>query len=451
MLDLAQSVFSFLFAIVVLVTVHEFGHFWVARKLGVKVLRFSVGFGKPLWMRRGADGTEYAIAAIPLGGYVRMFGEKDDGVDDTNRHLAFNHKPLAARAAIVAAGPALNFVFAIAAFWLIYTVGVPGIAAVIGGVAEGSAAARAGMKPDERITHVNTVDTPSWTAVNSALLDAALSDERITIDTRAASGAAGRYQLTFTDRAGLLDDNGVVANLGLRPWRPPVWIGETTPDGPAARAGLRPGDRVISADGRTIDNWSQWVGHIRARPGLPIVLEVERADGRVRLQVTPDAVIADGRTIGRIGVRGVIPDEVRRRHQVVTTYNPLQAAGRAVAETWDLSVLMLKMLGRMLTGEASPKNISGPVTIAQYAGLTAELGWLEFARFLALISVSLGVLNLLPIPMLDGGHLLYYCVEFLRGRPLSEQTLAVGQQIGVTLLFLLMGLAFYNDFHRLLG
>ena len=451
MIEILQSAVFFLLAIGILVTVHEFGHFWVARKLGVKVLRFSVGFGRPLLKRVGADGTEYALSAIPLGGYIRMFGERDDEVTDANRHQSFNHKPLAAKAAIVAAGPLLNFVFAIAAYWLMYVVGIPGQVAMLGAVAPGTPAAYAGMRAEERITRINGVATPSWSAAHDALLDAALGARDVVVDTTTEAGGARRYTLALPERARLLDERGVLANIGLSPWRPPVWVGEVTPAGPAERAGMRAGDRVLRADGKPIKNWTQWVDYIRQRPGIAIEVEVERAGGRTTLRVTPEAVLADGRSIGRIGMHGAIPEEVRQRHRVDTAYGPLQAVARATAKTWDMSVLMLAMLWRMLTGEASPKNISGPVTIAQYAGITAELGWLEFVRFLALISISLGVLNLLPIPLLDGGHLAVYAVEFLRGRPLSEQALAAAGQVGATLLFLLMGLAFYNDFSRLLG
>ncbi len=450
-MEIIQSIIFFIIAIGILVTVHEFGHFWVARRLGVKVLRFSIGFGKPLLMRKAGDGTEYILAAIPLGGYVRMLGEQDDEINETNRHQAFNHKPLIVRTAIVSAGPLLNFIFAIMAYWLIYTVGLPGQIAMIGEITRDSIAAQAGMKADEQIIRVNDTQTPDWTTANDALLKAVIADTGLDIHTRTDSGGLRRYRLSLTDQTGLINDNGLVSNLGLQPWRPPVWIGEVTAGGPAHKAGLQQGDLIISADGQEIRNWTQWVRYISERPGRPIHIIAERHTGQAELTVIPERVHADGRDIGRIGVHGHIPEEIRRRHYVEISYNPLAAVAEAIEQTWDLSILMVRMLGRMIVGEASYKNISGPITIAHYAGITAELGWLEYVRFLALISISLGVLNLLPIPMLDGGHLLYYAIESVRGRPLSDEAMATGQQIGLIFLILIMGLAFYNDFGRLLG
>lgn len=451
MIVILQSIIFFIVAIGILVTVHEFGHFWVARRLGVKVLRFSVGFGKPLLIHKAADETEYVLAAIPLGGYVRMLGEQDDEIDKTNRHLAFNYKPLSVRTAIVFAGPLLNFIFAIAAYWLMYTVGVPGQIAMIGEVVEDSIAANAGMRANEQIIRVNDIETPSWITANNALLEAAIADTGLDIYTQTHAGGLRHYRLSFTDRAGIIDDRGVVTNLGLRPWSPPVWIGEVTQGGPAYRAGFRQGDLVVSADGEDIQGWSQWVHHISERPDKSVLVVIERSTEQIQLTVIPERITAEGRDIGRIGVRGHIPEEVRQRHYVEISYNPLRAVAEAMTKTWDLSVLMVRMLGRMITGDASYKNISGPVTIAHYAGLTAELGWLEYLRFLALISISLGVLNLLPMPILDGGHLLYYAIEFVRGKPLSDEAMATGQQIGLIFLLLITGLAFYNDFSRLFG
>jgi len=449
--EILQSIIFFIVAIGILVTVHEFGHFWVARRLGVKVLKFSVGFGKPLLMHKAADGTEYVLAVIPLGGYVRMLGEQGDEVGKANRHLAFNHKPLSVRALIVFAGPLLNFIFAIVAYWLMYTVGMPGQIAMIGEVIEDSIAANAGMRASEQIIRVNDVEVASWTMVNNALLEAAIADTHLDIYTQTHTGSLHHYRLSLTDRAGLIDDRGVVTNLGLRRWSPPVWIGEVTRGGPAHRAGFRRGDLIVSADGESIQNWSQWVHHISERPGESVHVVVERYSEQLELMVIPERIRVEGRDIGRIGVRGHIPEEVRQRHYVETSYNPFRAVAEAMAKTWDLSVLMIRMIGRMIIGEASYKNISGPITIAHYAGLTAELGWLEYMRFLALISISLGVLNMLPIPMLDGGHLLYYIIEFVRGKPLSDSAMATGQQIGLILLLFIMGLAFYNDFSRLFG
>ena len=451
-MEFLLSLASFIVAIGILVTVHEYGHFWVARKLGVKVLRFSVGFGNPLYKRIGKDGTEYVVASIPLGGYVRMLGENDEEVTDENRHQSFNHKSLKVKSAIVIAGPLFNFIFAILAYWLMFVVGIPGQIPQIGDITPDSIAERAGMRTKEVITHVNGKPTPTWTVTNSELLDAVLSDQEITIATRTQSGTPRQYRLYVTDTAAILDDNGLLKNLGIVSWQPPVWIGEVVPEGAAEAAGFQHGDRILAVDGEPVHTWIQWVEYISARPGSELEVDLERAGRAMTLYVTPKAIIDDnGKLIGRIGVGRHIPDSVRLEHQSEVKYGLLPALGHAVVKTWEFSALTVRILGRMIIGEASHKNISGPITIAQYAGIAASLGWLEFVRILAIISISLGVLNLLPIPMLDGGHLLYYVIESVRGGPLPEQAYAVGQQIGIAILLLLMSLAFYNDFSRLLG
>ena len=452
-MEFVQSLVSFIVAIGILVTVHEFGHFWVARKMGVKVLRFSVGFGKPIYSREGRDGTEYVIAAIPLGGYVRMLGEGDDEITEENRHQAFNHKSLKAKAAIVVAGPLFNFIFAVLAYWLMFVVGIPGQIPQVGEITEHSVADRAGMRANEIILGVNSINTPTWSVVNSELLDAVLSDDTVEIHTRAVGyQSTKQYRLIIDDRSVLLDENGLIRNLGIQAWQPPVWIGDITPDGAAQAAGFKKADRVLSVDGQTVNDWKQWVEYISARPGISIAVEIERSGDRQLIMVTPRSVLDDsGKMIGRIGVGRYIPEEVRQQHLAEIKYGAIPALGHALLKTWEFSALTVRMLWRMVIGEASHKNISGPITIAQYAGIAAGLGWLEYVRILAIISISLGVLNLLPIPMLDGGHLLYYVIESVRGGPLPDQAYIIGQQIGIVFLILLMSLAFYNDFSRLLG
>lgn len=451
-MDFLQGLIAFIVAIGVLVTVHEFGHFWVARKLGVRVLRFSVGFGKPLLRRTGKDGTEYVIAAIPLGGYVRMLGEQDDEVNEQNRHEAFNHKSLKEKSAIVIAGPLFNFVFAVIAYWLMFVVGIPGQIPQIGEIIPGSTADKAGMRVNEVITHINGNVTPTWSVTNSELLDAILSDNRVIIRTRTMHQNLHQYILQIDDTSQLLDDNGLLKNLGIISWQPPVWVGEVKAGGAAEEAGLMKGDRVLAVDGMPVSTWGQWVDYIRHRPNTELQVEIERADGELVLSVVPKPVVSEeGEIIGLIGVGRYIPEEVLNAHRAEVKYGPITALAQAMSKTWEFSALTVRMLGRMLIGEASHKNISGPITIAQYTGIAAGLGWLEYIRILAIISISLGVLNLLPIPMLDGGHLLYYVIESVRGGPLSDQTYAIGQQIGIVILLLLMSLAFYNDFSRLLG
>jgi regulator of sigma E protease len=450
--EVFQSLIWFIVAIGVLVTVHEFGHFWVARKLGVKVLRFSVGFGKPLLRHIGKDGTEYVIAAIPLGGYVRMLGEYDDEITDENRHQSFNHKPLSAKSAIVIAGPMFNFIFAVLAYWLMFVAGIPGQIPKIGEVIPDSVADSAGMRANEVITHVNGNQTPTWSVTNSELLDGILSDSQVIVRTETEHKALRQYRLQINDTASVLDDNGLLKNLGIVSWQPPVWIGEVQPDSAAAEAGLKKGDRVLAVDGMPITTWRDWVEYIRERPNKEIGVTIQRGNGEQVVKVNPKPTVSDeGVIIGRIGVTRYIPEEILRKNRAEIKYDPITALGQAMSKTWEFSALTLRMVGRMIIGQASHKNISGPITIAQYAGIAASLGWLEYVRILAIISISLGVLNLLPIPMLDGGHLLYYVIESVRGGPLSDQTYAVGQQIGIVLLLLLMSLAFYNDFSRLLG
>jgi len=451
-MEFVHSLLSFIVAIGILVTVHEYGHFWVARKMGVKVLRFSVGFGKPLFKWVGKDETEYVIAAIPLGGFVRMLGEQDDEITDENRHLAFNHKPLKAKAAIVVAGPLFNFIFAIMAYWLMFVVGVPGQIPQIGEIIPESIAAKAGMQADEVIMQVNGNKTPIWSVTNSELLDAVLSGDEITIKTLTENNAQRQYRIHITDRTSLLDERGLITNIGIKAWRPPVWLGDIQLGSAAESAGLMREDRVLAVDGEPVKNWSDWVAYISARAGTAIEVEIKRAGEIQLIPVTPRAVTNDdGKIIGRIGVGRFIPDTLRTQHLSEVKYGPFSAIGHAVIKTWEFSALTVRMLGKMITGEASHKNISGPITIAKYAGIAASLGWLEYVRILAIISISLGVLNLMPIPMLDGGHLFYYVIESVRGGPLSDQAYAAGQQIGIIFLLLLMSLAFYNDFSRLLS
>lgn len=450
-MEFLVSLLSFIVAIGILVTVHEFGHFWVARKMGVKVLRFSVGFGKPLFKHVGKDETEYVIAAVPLGGFVRMLGEDDDEVTDENRHLAFNHKSLKAKTAIVIAGPLFNFIFAIVAYWLMFVVGIPGQIPQIGEIMPASIADKADMRPDEVIMRVNGNLTLTWSETNAELLDAALSDDVINIETQTINHSLRLYRLTIDDRSVLLDDKGLIHNLGIKAWRPPVWIGEILPGSAAESAGFIKEDRVLAANGEPVKYWSDWVEYIRARSDIPIVVSIERQGIPLTVTVTPAAVIEEGEVIGKIGVGHFIPESVRQQHRSEIKYGPLSALGHAVIKTWEFSALTVRMLGRMIIGEASHKNISGPITIAKYAGIAASLGWLEYVRILAIISISLGVLNLMPIPMLDGGHLLYYVIESVRGGSLSDQAYAIGQQIGIVFLLLLMSLAFYNDFSRLFG
>ena len=447
------TIAAFVAAIGLLVTVHEFGHFWVARRMGVKVLRFSIGFGKPIWSRRwGADRTEFVIAAIPLGGYVKMLDEREAPVPEQELHRAFNRKPVLARIAVVAAGPLFNFLFAILAYWFLFVTGVPGLKPVLDTPPPDSPAAIAGLEQRDRLLSIDGREIPSWNEAMLALLDGALDARELELRVESAAGDVRRVSLDLGRVQGLLDRGDITAKLGLLPWRPelaPV-MGEILPGSPAERAGLQPGDRVIEADGESIETWSDWVDFVSARPAKSIDTLLERDGERIRIKLVPERKQVEDAVIGRIGVGPEIPSGYGEQLRTTVSYGALESVGRSLARTGEMSVLMLRTLWKMLIGQASVENISGPLTIAQYAGQTASIGLAAFVGLLALVSISLGVLNLLPIPVLDGGHLMYYLIELLRGRPVSEQTEAFGQRIGLALLLALMTLAIFNDFARLM-
>jgi len=447
------SLLSFVVAIGVLVTVHEFGHFWVARRLGIKVLRFSIGFGKPLWTRTfGKDATELVVAAIPLGGYVKMLDEREGEVAEAELSRAFNRKPVSTRIAVVVAGPAFNFIFAILAYWVMFVSGVPGVKPVVGDVLPSSYAAAAGFRAGDEILSIENQSTPTWEATIMALLDANL-DGKATINVAVvdAAGNERHLQAYFDQPDALLKKGGVLDNFGLDTWRPPAVIERLVAGGAGERGGLLPGDEVVHADDTPIGNWEQWVEYVRERPGVRIDLQVMRNDALVELVVTPDRASDNGESIGRIGAYVLLPGEDERATmRVVVRYGLLGAVPQALSKTWEVTTLTLRTLWKMVSGRASVENLSGPISIARYAGQSAAVGLVTFLGFLGIVSVSLGVLNLLPVPILDGGHLLFYLVELVKGSPVSETTQLVGQKIGITLLLALMSLAFYNDIIRLI-
>jgi len=454
MTSLLVSVAAFIVTIGVLVTIHEFGHFWVAKRLGVKVLRFSVGFGRPLWRRRGgADGTEYVIAAIPLGGYVKMLDEREIEVPAAERHRAFNRQSVGRRIAVVAAGPVFNFLFAIVAYALMFMIGVTGVRPVVGQVETDSLAAEAGFQAMDEIRAVDNTPVRTWEQASMTLLDEALEEGVVDVSVRTEDGSNVQRNLDLRDTRKVLAEGSLFDKLGIQPWRPTadMIVDRVAEGSAAAQAGLREGDRIVAADGRRLQDWQAWVDYVRQRPGEAIVLTVERGQGSLELSVRPEPVEEDGERIGRIGVYPKIDRQALDAMRVTVRYGPLESVGRGMEKMWDVSTLTLRVLWNLVLGQASVKTLSGPLSIAEYAGVSATIGMAAFLSFLALVSVSLGVLNLLPIPVLDGGHLLYYLIELAKGSPLSEEAQAVGQRIGLVLLAALMALVLYNDLTRLVG
>jgi regulator of sigma E protease len=454
---ISSSILAFIVAIGVLVTVHEFGHFWVARKLGVKVLRFSIGFGKPLWMRKaGPDQTEYVIAAIPLGGYVKMLDEREGEVDPKELERSFNRKSVWRRFAIVSAGPVFNFLFAILAYYLIFMAGVSGVKPVIGEVEVNGPAYTAGVRQGDLMLAVNDVKTPTWERARFALLEESVGANQIVVRVQSSDLQIREHVIDVAD-LGLLGKEQIdlMRDLGMEAWRPevPPVISEVLPDGAAAAAGVLAEDRIQKLDGVDIVDARQWVRLIRDNPGKTMQLAVLRDGQSVTLSITPRSRTEAGETYGYIGVRNriEIPESIRQQMMVVERFGPFEGLLQAMDKTWRMSWLTLRVLGKLVTGEASVRNLSGPITIAHYAGVSARIGLEPFLGFLAIISISLGVLNLLPVPMLDGGHLLYYLIEIFKGSPVSESTEIVGQKIGIMLLFCLMSIALYNDLLRLVG
>lgn len=448
--DALTSLLAFIVAISVLVAIHEFGHYIVGRWAGMKVLRFSIGFGKPIWTWvRGTDKTEYCIAAIPLGGYVRFLDGREGPVAPPDEGRAFDHRPIPARIAVLLAGPLFNFLFAICAYWVLFVNGIPTLQPAVGDVAEGSYAAHAGLEFGDRIIAVGDVETSDWESTLVNIFDQMVASGRVPLTLESANGRQRRATITVRDDTSrLTEPNMLFEGLGFEPWQPPALIGELTENGAAAGAGLAIGDRITYVDGERIRNYGDLVAVVSVRAEQQVTVEFLR-DGRSQVV---DLVIGvqevDGEQRGLLGVRSSSDIST---YYYLRKFGPLDAVSQAVQRTWVSTLFTVRMLGRMVTGDVSIKNISGPINIAQFAGVSAQRGLNEYLAFLALVSISLGVLNLLPVPVLDGGQIVFQTIELAKGSPLSERSQIIGQQFGILALILLMSFAFYNDIARILG
>jgi regulator of sigma E protease len=451
-MDLLYTIAVTLLTLGVLVAVHEFGHFWVARRCGVRVLRFSIGFGKPLLRWKDRLGTEYAVAAIPLGGYVKMLDEREAPVDPAEQHLAFNRKPVLSRIAVVVAGPVANFLLAIFAYWGLFLAGESGYAPVIGDVEAGSIAELAGLESGQEIVSVDGVQTPTWQALSFRLLERIGDTGPIRFSVRYPDS-----DVVYESRGNLNrwlageDNPDLFGGLGLTLYTPPVEpvVDEVVAGSPAEAAGLQSGDRILATDGRAMTLWDEWVDYVQARPGETLSVRIQRDGGERDVALVPERQrLESGEIVGRVGVAVRVPamPESQRRefHR-----GPVASLVAGVERTGDMVAFTVKSMVKMVQGLISPKNLSGPITIAKVATTSAKSGLESYIGFLALLSVSLGVLNLLPIPVLDGGHLLYYTIELVAGRPVPERVQMVGYQVGLMLVLSLMAFALYNDFSRL--
>jgi regulator of sigma E protease len=473
------TLLAFVGAIALLVVFHELGHYWVARRCGVKVLRFSVGFGNVIYSKRFAgSGTEWVISAVPLGGYVKMLDEREGEVVPEDLPYAFNRQPVLRRMAIVVAGPLANFMLAIVLYWMLFVYGVPGLKPMLGDVPPDSPAAIAQMQAGETILGINGEAIPSWQELRWTLLELTLRQDsgraaqqgsgevtrhgEVKIEAQSASGTRLFHVLDMSSLEVKDLDGEFLDKLGLHPYRPAILpvIGKVAENSVAQRAGLQEGDRILQADGVAMQYWNEVVEVVRMHPGQTVRLDIRRGERTLNIAVVPQAVAESDpksswsgtrKTVGKIGAAPQVDHAAWQAMLTEVSYGPFEAFTRSLRKTWETSVISLKMLGKMVMGEISMKNLSGPITIADYAGQSAEMGVAAYFGFLALISISLGVLNLLPIPLLDGGHLLYYVAELVKGSPVSEQAWEVGQKIGIALLGMLMVFAIYNDINRLIS
>ncbi len=440
------SVAGFLLAIAILVAVHEYGHFWVARKLGVKVLKFSIGFGKTIfkWHRKN-DPTEYAIGIIPLGGYVKMLDEREADVSEEEIDQAFNRKSLRVRTAVVFAGPLFNFLFAIVAIWAVFILGSDDIEPVVGEVVEQSMAEAAGFKSGDTITGVDGKDVKTWGEHQFYLLHQAMKGNKVVVNVTNPEFGDRDIDLDFSvmDQREI-SSRPITSQIGIWPPAPMAKVSQVVDDSPAQHAGLLTGDEIVAIDGIAMDDWFAMANYVSEKPGESLVLTILRAGEKLDVSLVTNSITVEGKQYGQIGLYRPNLENTTLR------YGPIESIWASMDYNWRMTAITMRSLGRMLTAQMSSENLSGPITIARIAGQTAESGYADFLKFLAIISISLGLLNLLPIPVLDGGHLMYFLFEAVTGKEPSEKVMIWGQQIGIAMILMLMVVAFYNDIMRLL-
>lgn len=451
MFEFVWNFVSFVIALGILITVHEYGHYWVARKNGVKVHRFAIGFGKPLWRKVDKNGTEFVIAAIPLGGYVKMLDERVENVPSALKSQAFNNKSVYQRIAIIAAGPGANFIFAIFAFYLMLMIGVPSVKPILGTIGSDSIAAKAGIQGNSEIVEIAGKETKDWSDVNLALVGQ-IGAENITIKLRYLdSVSTTSFTLDTHNWQFSPEKTSAITSLGLSPYRSKIHneVAAVLKNSAAERGGLKKGDVVISINNLTINNdWNLFTREIKASANKEISLNVLRDGNTIELIVKPDGRKQGNEVIGYLGVSPK-SDPYPKEFQFVAQYGPIEAITESLYKTWDLVVLSFDMIGKLITGDVSVKNLSGPISIAQGAGNSADYGFVYFLGFLALISINLGIINILPLPVLDGGHLVYYLIELLTGKPVPERVQELGFKFGALVILGIMSIAIFNDLSRL--
>ncbi|AUI86747.1 RIP metalloprotease RseP [Vibrio azureus] len=443
---------SFIVALGILVAVHEFGHFWVARRCGVKVEKFSIGFGKSIWSKVGKDGTEYSLSMIPLGGYVKMVDSRVDEVPENERHLAFDQKPLWKRTAIVAAGPIFNFLFAIFAYWLVFLIGVPAVKPVIGEVTPNSIVAQAGIESGMELKSISGIKTPDWESVNMGFVSHIGDDSMtVTLSSKDEVGSDVTKTLDIRDWKFDPETQSTMQSLGFKPYTPEVYteLANVTQGGAGDKAGLQAGDKLLKINGVSISHWNDVVEAIRSHPMKPIELTIERQGNQQLLSLTPDSrELADKQVIGFAGIAPEVA-EWPEQYRFELQFGVFESIGKAIDKTGQVIGLTISMLKKLIVGDVGLNNLSGPISIAKGAGATADYGLVYFLGFLALISVNLGIINLVPLPMLDGGHLLFFAIEAVIRRPVPEKVQEMGFRVGGAIIFSLMALALFNDFTRL--